>query len=123
MNDEELESAQRDLAEPVLPAAWRAPILARARREATVLARGRNIWPALLLYLRRIFLENQLTTGGLTVVWLLILILKAGTPVGPSEKGLIAQVNPSRPIYFVSLQDEVRLAELWQDQPEPRQIP
>ena len=58
----------------------------------------------------------------MTTLWLLIFLFKASTPVDPSEKELIAHFDPNRPVYLVSLQDEIQLAELCQDQSEPRRM-
>jgi len=122
MNDETLEQQLRDLPAPGLPAAWRAEILSAARREAR--PRQRPVWPPLLAYLRQLYLRHPLTAGALTALWLLIVFFKTSTPIDPMEKTLMAHYDPSRPVYLVSLQDEIRLAQLLQDQPgNPRQAP
>jgi hypothetical protein len=126
MNDDILEQHLRKLPAPSLPEAWRAEILSTARREARPRAPSRPIWPPLLVALRNLFARNPITASALTALWLLIFLFKAGTPVDPSEKELLAHFDPDRPVYLVSLQDEIQLAQLWQDQPEQsrlRQIP
>jgi hypothetical protein len=123
MNDDILEQQLRKIPVPELPATWRAEILSTALREARVSAPSRQVWPSLLVYLRNLFTRNPFTATALTALWLLIFLFKAGTPVDPSEKMLLAHFDPSRPVYLVSLQDEIQLAELWQDQPEQRQAP
>jgi hypothetical protein len=123
MNDDQFEQHLRDLPGPALPEAWRASILAAARREAPTPAGERDNWPVLLVYLRHLCARNPFTTGALATLWLLILVFKSSTPVDPSEKDLMAHFDPNRPIRFISLQDEIELAQLWQDQPEQRQIP
>jgi hypothetical protein len=121
MNDEILEQHLRKLPAPELPETWREEILSTALREASAGATSRRVWPPLLVAVR-----NPYTASALTALWMLIFLFKAGTPVDPSEKMLMARFDPNRPVYLVSLQDEIRLAELWQDQPEQnelRQIP
>lgn len=120
MNDEQLEQHLRELPAPELPAAWRAEILAAARPAR------REAWPPLFVLLRNLFARHPLTAGALTVLWLLIFLLKVATPVDPSEKAFLAHYDPNRPVYIVSLQEEMRIAELWRDPPDqnqPRQIP
>ena len=69
-------------------------------------------------------MRHPLTAGALTALWLLIVFFKTSTPIDPMEKTLMAHYDPSRPVYLVSLQDEIRLAQLLQDQPgNPRQAP
>ncbi len=119
MNDDLLEQHLRQLPAPELPAAWRTEIVSHALREAR--ASTRSLFPPLLLTLRQLFARNPFTASALTALWFLILLFKASTPVDPTEKDLIAHIDPNRPIYFVSLQDEIELAQLWQDQPDQRQ--
>jgi len=123
MNDEILEQHLRKLSAPELPETWRAKILSIALREARANTPMRKVWPPLLVTLRNLFSRNPVTTSALTALWLLILLFKASTPVDPSEKELIAHFDPNRPVYLVSLQDEIQLAQLLQDQPEQRQNP
>lgn len=123
MNDDILEQHLRKLPAPELPTTWRAEILANALREAHEPAPSRQVWPPLLVALRNLLARNPFTATALTALWIFIFLLKAGTPVDPSEKELLAHFDPNRPVYLVSHQDEIRLAELWQDQPEQRQIP
>lgn len=121
MNDDILEQHLRNLPAPEIPAIWRTKILSTALREARAPAPSRQVWPPLLVVLRNLFARNPLTATALAALWTLIFLLKASTPVDPSEKELLAHFDPNRPVYLVSLQDEIRLAELWQDQPEQSQ--
>jgi hypothetical protein len=123
MNDEHLEQLLRKLPTPELPEVWCAEIVANALREARASTPARQAWPPLLVLLRNLFARNPFTAGALTALWLLIFFLKAGTPVDPAEKALIARFDPSQPVHLVSLQDEIQLAELLQEPPEPRPIP
>ena len=122
MNDDTLEQKLRDLPAPELPETWRAEILSTALREARAPAPSRQVWPTLLVYLRNLFARNPFTATALTALWMLIFLFKTSTPVDPSEKELIAHFDPNRPVYLVSLQDEIRLAQLLQDQPEQSQL-
>jgi hypothetical protein len=123
MNDDLLEQHLRQLPSPELPASWQAEIVSHALREARARASTRSLWPPLLLSLRHLFARNPFTASALSALWILILLFKASTPVDPTEKELIAHIDPNRPIYFVTLQDEIQLAQLWQDQPDQRPIP
>jgi len=123
MNDESLEQYLRNLPAPELPETWRDEILSKALREAAISSRSQQIWPTLFVYLRHLFRQNPLTTSAMTVLWILIFVFKASTPIDPSSKQLLVHVDPNRPIYFVSISEEIRLAQLWQDEPEQRQIP
>jgi len=128
MNDEKIEQHLRGLFAPELPESWRAEILSAAVSKASRQEQSRQIWPAILVYLRGMFSRNPITAGALTTLWLLIFLFKAGTPSeSASERMLLAKVDPNRPVYFVSIQEEIRLTELWQEPPEqayaPRQIP
>ena len=119
MNDEELESALRDLAEPALPETWRAPILARARGEA---ARSRETWPSILVYLRHLFARNPVTVGGLAALWLLILVLKTGTPSDPVAERLLAREKLGSPGQITPLPEELRLVALLQDEADAQPV-
>jgi hypothetical protein len=121
MNDEQLENHLRQLPAPELPAAWRAYIVANALREA--LPEVRQPWPPLLLVLRILFARNPFTAGALTALWLLIFLFKTTTPVDPAEKAMIARFDPNTPVHLVSLNDEIRLAELLQEPPAPSRLP
>ena len=123
MNDEILEQHLRKLPAPQLPETWRAEILSTALREARLSTPIRQIWPPLLVTLRNLFARNPITASALTTLWLLIFLFKASTPVDPSERELIAHFDLNRPVYLVSLQDEIQLARLLQDQPEQSQNP
>jgi hypothetical protein len=135
VNDDLLEKKLRELPAPELPETWRAEILSSALREARasiqlvagdlrapVPSSRSRIWPPILIYLRNLFARNPWTASALTALWMLIFLFKAGTPVDPSEKMLLAHYDPNRPVYLVSLQDEILLAELWQDQPEQSRV-
>jgi hypothetical protein len=116
MNDHDLEQQLRGLPAPELPSAWRAEILARARREARPVAAP--VWPAVVLWLRLAFARNPITSSALAMLWAVILFFKATTPVDPAaENVLLVKIDPARPIYFVSLAEQIRLADLWQDSP------
>jgi len=121
MNDERLEHHLRQLPAPELPASWRAEIVATALRKAQ--PQARQTWPPLLLMLRNLSARNPFTAGALTALWLAIILFKASTPVDPEEKAMIAHFDPNAPIHLVSLNDEIRLAELLQEPPEPRRMP
>jgi len=127
MNDEQLEQHLREWPAPELPEAWRADILAKALRAARAADNpARRNWPAVLLFLRNVIARNPFTAGALTALWILIFALKVTTPVDASEREMLAHYDPSQPVYLVSLEDEIRLAELLQEQPvqdERRQIP
>jgi hypothetical protein len=123
MNDDEIEQKLRKLAAPALPESWREAILATARREAAPPQRTREIWPAVLVYLRRLCLRNPITTGALTALWMLILVLRTTTPSDPVADRLMARIDPREPIRIVSLSEEIRLAESWQDEPQRAPIP
>lgn len=123
MNDDLLEQHLRRIPAPELPETWREEILSTAWREARETVSARPVWPPLLVALRNLFARNPWTASALTTLWMLIFLFKLSTPVDPSEKMLIAHFDPKRPVYFVSLREEIELAQLWQDQPEQRQIP
>jgi hypothetical protein len=120
MTDDELEHLLRGLPSPELPGEWREEILANALREGRA---SRPAWPPLLLSLQNLCTRNPFTAGALTALWILIFLLKANTPVDPEEKAMMAHFDPNRPIYFVSLADEVRLAEVLQEPPQTRPMP
>jgi hypothetical protein len=123
MNDETIEQHLRQFPAPELPGAWRAEILSTALREARAPAPSRQVWPTLLVTLRNLFARNPWTAGVLTALWMLIFLFKAGTPVDPSEKELLAHFDPNRSVYLVSLRDQIELARLLQDPSEPRPAP
>ena len=120
MNDEQLEQHLRQRPAPELPAAWRAKIVATALHEARP---ARPTWPPLLIILRNFFAQNPFTAGALTTLWLAIFLFKTTTPVDPAEKAMIARFDPKAPIHFVSLNDEIRLAEFLQEPPAPSRLP
>lgn len=122
MNDEKLEQLLRDLPAPELPATWRAEILSKARREARASSPERQVWPAVLVYLRSLCLRNPVTATAMTAIWILIFFLKASTPVDPQEKMLLAHIDPNRPVYFVSISDQILIAQMEMDQPEQRPL-
>lgn len=115
MNDEIIEQHLRNLPAPELPMAWREEILSMSLRAAREPAPSREAWPPFLVVMRNFFARNPWTSGALTAMWLLIFLFKASTPVDPTEKALIAHIDPNRPVYIVSLRDEIQLAELLQD--------
>ena len=122
MNDEILEQKLRELPAPELPEAWRTEILSQARREARASSRNDRTWPTLLVYLRHLWMRNPITTSAMAALWILILVFKAGTPVDPAEKIMLAHLDPNRPVYLVSIRDEILLAQLELDLPEQGQI-
>ncbi|HEY0256090.1 MAG TPA: hypothetical protein VGC39_01510 [Candidatus Methylacidiphilales bacterium] len=122
MNDENLEQHLRNLPALELPEAWRAQILSKAVREARTLP-SRQTWPALLVYLRHLFRRNPVTASAMAALWMLIFIFKAATPVDSGSQMLLAHIDPHQPIHLMSIPEEIRLAELLQDQSEQRPIP
>ena len=126
MNDHELESLLRELPEPVLPANWRGPVLSIARREARKdsCASAAN-WPAVLLALARLFRRNPVTVGGLAILWTLVLVLKAETPVDRDAERMMARAGSAPPPQIMPLREELLLAQLLQDDsgPQPMRRP
>jgi hypothetical protein len=122
MNDETHEQKLRELPAPELPAAWREEILSQARRAAHASSQKSQVWPSVLVYLRHLCLRNPITAGAMAALWMLIFILKAGTPVDPDEKLLLANFDPNRPVHLVSISDEILLAQLLQEEPEQRHL-
>jgi len=124
MTDDAIENELRRIPAPELPSAWRTEILASALREARATEPSRQAWPPLLVMLRNLFARNPITAAALTTLWMLIFLFKASTPVDPAEKAMLAHFDPNRPIYIVSLRDEIELAQLWENPPEQqRRIP
>jgi hypothetical protein len=126
MNDDELESLLRELPEPVLPGDWRGPVLATARREAWKDSRvGAANWPAMLLALARVARRNPVTVGGLAILWTLVLVLKAETPVDRDAERLMARAGSAPPPQIMPLREELLLAQMLQDEsgPPPMQRP
>ena len=120
MNDHELESLLRKLPEPVLPANWRGPVLATARREARKDSRaGAANWPAVLLALARLFRRNPITVGGLAILWTLVLVLKAETPVDHDAERMMARAGSVPPPQIMPLREELLLAQLLQEDSGP----
>lgn len=118
MNDETLEQYLREMPAPELPAAWRGEILATALRAAPWEASSRAVlWPEVLVYLRRLCARNPITAGALATLWMLILFLRLDTPVDPAERQIMAHYDPKRPIYIVSVRDEIKLVEFLQESP------
>jgi len=122
MNDEKLEQLLRELPAPELPAAWRAEILSNARRAARASVPTRQVWPMILVYLRNLCLRNPVTAGAMTALWIVIFLFKATTPVDPQEKMLLAHFDPNRPIYLVSISDQILLAQIALDQSDQRPL-
>jgi hypothetical protein len=119
MNDNELESRLRDLPGPTLPAEWRTSILATARRETRNAERDRlgANWPAVLLALVRLLRRDPITSGGMAVLWVLILVLKAGTPIDPAAERMIARAESGPPPQIMPLREELLLAQMLEDEP------
>lgn len=122
MNDEILEQKLRELPAPALPGTWRAEILSNARREARDSEQKPQVWPSLLVYLRNLFLRNPISVSALATLWMLIFVFKASTPVDLNEKMMLAHYDPNRPVYLVSISDEILLAQLEQGESEPKQL-
>jgi len=122
MNDDAIEQHLRELPAPALPEAWRKSILAASRREIAPSERARATWPAIFVYLRHLFVRNPITAGGLAAIWLLILVLKSGTPAEPMSDRLLAREDsvPSGTI-FPRL-EETQLAALLEDESEPQPV-
>jgi len=124
MNDDEIERLLCELPAPELPEAWGAEILATARREGRSQPASRAVWPPLLLWARNIVARNPVTSGVLATLWLLIFLFRCNTPVDPAQKEILAHLDASQPIYFLTVADEIQLVESVQDQPSPlKQIP
>jgi hypothetical protein len=126
MNDADLEKRLRELPEMELPLAWRGPILAAALRAANqegAEKRDRAVWPPLLVMLRNLFARNPVTATALAMMWILIFALKAATPVDPAEKEMLAHFDPNRPVYGVSLREQIELAQLLENPAEPASAP
>jgi hypothetical protein len=119
MSDEILEQMLRELPKSDLPESWRGEILSTAWRAAG--AQNQQVWPTLLANLRHLCVRNPVTATAMAGLWILIFFFKAGTPVDSSESELLAHFDPNRPVYLVSIRDEIQLAELLQDQPDQRQ--
>jgi hypothetical protein len=120
MNDHELESLLRELSEPALPANWRGPVLSAARRAARKNSRvGAANWPAMLLTLARLFRRNPITVGGLAILWTLVLVLKAETPVDHDAERMMARAGSAPPPEIVPLREELLLAQLLQEDSGP----
>jgi len=122
MNDEKLEQHLRDLPAPELPEAWRAEILSNATRAARVSDSKRPAWSPVLLYLRNLCLRNPVTASAMTALWVLIFLFKATTPIDPQEKILLAHLDPNRPVYLVSISDQILLAQIALDQSDQRPL-
>jgi hypothetical protein len=123
MNDEKLEQHLRELPAPELPESWRAEILANAVRSTRRVDPKRQAWPAILLYLRNLWVRNPITASALAMLWILIFTFKATTPIDPQEKMLLAHFDPKRPVHIVSISDQILLAQLAMDQSDSRSFP
>jgi hypothetical protein len=124
MNDDKIERLLRQLPVPELPASWRTEILTAARREASAERSSRPAWPPILLWLRNAFARNPVTSGVLATLWLLIFLFRFTTPVDPAEKEMMAHTDTNKPVYLLTMADEIRLVEAVQDQPpQPERIP
>jgi hypothetical protein len=123
MTDAELEKLLRGLPAPELPAAWRADILATARREARAETRPRREWPPILLWRRGLLARNPISSGALAALWLLILLFHATTPVDLQERELLAHTDLTQPVRLLTTADEIRLVEIAEETPAPRPIP
>lgn len=108
MNDHELEKLLRELPVPELPEAWRAGILARARRGAAVSASAAARGPlAPLAGLWRLGLRHPVTAGALAVLWLVIVGLRVATPVDTlAGSADLARIDPNAPLRLVSVDPE-----------------
>jgi len=116
MNDVKIEQFLRELPAPQLPPEWQGTILANARREARSSKADRQAWPAVLLYLRNLCVRNPVTATAMIALWTLILFLKMSTPIDPQEKELMAHYDPSKPVDFVSINDQILIAQMELDQ-------
>ena len=126
MNGEKLEQLLRDLPAPELPASWRAEILSNAMRATRGTPSTRQVWSPVLVYVRNLCLRNPYTATAMTALWVLIFVFKATTPIDPQEKILLARIDLSRPVYLVSISEQIRLVQLAldeSDQTPRRQIP
>jgi len=116
MNDEKIEQLLREFPAPELPSDWQGTILANARRDARSSKAERQAWPAVLLYLRNLCARNPATATAMIALWTLILFLKVSTPIDPQEKELMAHYDPNKPVYFVSINDQILIAQMELDQ-------
>jgi hypothetical protein len=123
MNDDEIERLLCELPAPELPEAWGAEILATARREGRSQPGSRAVWPPLLLWTRNIVARNPVTSGVLATLWLLIFLFRCNTPVDPQERELLAHADFTQPVRLITVSDEIRLVEIAEATPLPRQIP
>ncbi len=123
MNDDEIEKMLRKLPAPTLPAAWRAEILAAARHEVRAEKPAAREWPPILLWLRALLARNPVSATVLAALWLLIFLFRATTPVDPQEREILAQADPTKPVHLFTTADEIRLVEIAEATPTPRQIP
>ena len=119
MNDAEIERLLREL-----PAAWRAEILAVARREARVQKPVAREWPPILLWLGQRLARNPISASAFAALWLLIFLFHATTPVDPQEQQILAHLDTTKPVYLLTMADEIRLVEIAEQTPaRPRPIP
>ncbi len=122
MTDEKLEKILRELPSPELPDSWGPEILSNARRESRVSTTSRQVWPALLIYLKNLCLRNPITATAMIALWMTIFFLKVSTPVDPQERQLMAHYDPNKSVYFVSISDEILIAQLEFEQSEQRPL-
>ncbi len=109
---------------PELPQAWQKEILAQARREIRSSSRQPRV--PLTVWLFQLGQRNPFTTTALATLWALILIFKATTPVSTSNTEWLAHLDPNQPIHFLSISEEILLANLEpqeSQQPAYRPIP
>jgi hypothetical protein len=114
MNDDEIERLLREMPAPELPAAWRAEILAVARRE----------WSPILLWLRNALARNPISASALAAMWALIFLFRVTTPVDLQEREILAHADTTKPVHLLTISDEIRLVEIAEETPaRPRPIP
>ena len=119
MNAAEIEKRLRDLSLPELPEAWRAGIVSTALREAQKAQSDVRVWPPILILLRNLLARNPVTAMALALMWILIVAFRVTTPVDPAEKAMLAHFDPNRPVYVVSLREQIELAELLENPAPP----
>ena len=124
MNDETIELLLRGLPTPELPRIWRGEILSRALAVAPL--RSSRVWPGVLAFLWNACLRNPITATAMAMLWIIIVSLKVSTTIDPQERMMLAHYDPTKPVHFVSMKDEMIIVQLALDQSgqkPPMQMP
>jgi len=117
MNDAEIERLLREMPAPKLPSAWRAEILAMARREIRTETPAHREWPPIFLWLRNVLARNPISASALVAMWLLILLFRVTTPVDLQEREILAHADTTKPVHLLTTADEIRLVEIAEESP------